>query len=479
MKILFQRLRDTYLQWFVTKLGLVVLALAFIFSIGALSVSETSHRRLHKTFEAILRTRDVLEKIENILILLLDTEAGQHAYVITGRKEYLKPYEIAFAKLAPTMDELRTMTAGNPAQQKNVNILEALINEKSTSMAEIITIRDLAGIDAARAKVESDAGKHNMDALRLIVQDLEKEEQRLLAHFIEQRHQDVAAIRWGVFFIVLLNTGLILISVSLIWRELKKRQKEQQWFLENHTLLETMVMERTAQLTELSAHLENVREEEKSRLSREIHDALASTLVAAKIDISTVRTKLKNIDSQLTDRLTRALNALNEVIVIKRRIIEDLRPSLLDSLGLAAALRWQCDEFAKLTNHQCTMTFYDDNLKLPDPYSIAVYRIVQEALTNVIKYAKATQVTVEVKRDRDNFILQISDNGIGIGKDKTDHPTSHGLTGIRERARHMGGTFDISGIPGGGTTLVVKIPFAAITLMEAKLAQQVQKSPTL
>ena len=157
--------------------------------------------------------------------------------------------------------------------------------------------------------------------------------------------------------------------------------------------------ERTAELTGLSHYLQRVQEEEKAKIAREIHDELGGTLAAAKIDLQLVSDKLPGGDPQRA-RLTRIMSAIDDTIQVKRRIIEDLRPTLLDNLGIGAALKWQCSQFSKRSDMPCRVELQDESLRLSPAYSIAFYRVVQESLTNITKYAKAKNVTVSLLRRR-------------------------------------------------------------------------------
>jgi signal transduction histidine kinase len=209
---------------------------------------------------------------------------------------------------------------------------------------------------------------------------------------------------------------------------------------------------RVAQLRELSRFLEQVREEEKQRVARELHDELGGTLTAAKIDLQLIGDRVQS-DAAISTRIGRIHAALDDAIAVKRRIIEDLRPTLLDNLGIGAALRWQCDQFTKRTGCVCETALVERELQLSPDLSIAVYRIVQEALTNVAKYAKAKSVEVELRREGDRWHLRVHDDGVGLDLAKQHHPTSHGLISIRERVRALGGELRISGGPGLGTTI--------------------------
>ena len=137
--------------------------------------------------------------------------------------------------------------------------------------------------------------------------------------------------------------------------------------------------------------------------------------------------------------------AIDDTIQVKRRIIEDLRPTLLDNLGIGAALKWQCSQFGKRWGVPCRVEMQDENLRLSPAYSIAFYRVVQEALTNISKYAQAKNVAVSLLRDGDHWVLRIADDGVGIDTSARHNTTAHGLVSMRERARALGGEFSHPG----------------------------------
>lgn len=453
-----KRLFPLSLQWIVSKAGLFSLALALIFTIAALTISEVANRALTESYQHISRAQQLVGELQELRKLLLNIETGQRGYIITGRREYLQPYEQALNGITPTLAALRELTRNDPEQSERLDRLGPLVKQRLSETGDTIAMRELAGFDAARAVVQTDLGKRTMDDVRSLLAEIENAEQIVHARRIGALQRDLATVRFAFLGIALLDAALIGLGFALIWRELEARQREQQSLLQQQAVLERRVDERTAELSELSLHLQSVREQEKSGLAREIHDEIGSTLVAAKIDVAAVRDRLKRSDDALAQRLTRALSALNDVIKVKRRIIEDLRPTLLDSLGIGAALRWQCQQFTARTNCNCRVVLYEEDLRLPEPVSIVIYRVVQEALTNITKYAKASEVRIDISRQGNELILNVADNGVGIDPDKKSKPTSHGLIGMRERVRQAGGTIEITGEPNRGTTITAHLP---------------------
>jgi PAS domain S-box-containing protein len=212
------------------------------------------------------------------------------------------------------------------------------------------------------------------------------------------------------------------------------------------------------QLRRISANLESVREEERKQVAREVHDELGQTLTALKIDLSWLAKRLPE-EQELLHQKTQAMNTLvDEAIQTVKRVITELRPGILDDLGLEAAIEWQAQEFEKLTEIKCELSTGSNEVALDTDRSIAVFRIFQEALTNVARHASATKVKARLGEEQGKIVLKIRDNGSGIGKNQLYNPKAFGLIGMRERARLSGGLLKIKGVAGKGTTVTLIIP---------------------
>jgi signal transduction histidine kinase len=256
----------------------------------------------------------------------------------------------------------------------------------------------------------------------------------------------------------LFTVALLLVVWYLARRDTQQREDRRRSMVDDKRRLENEVEERTAELSELSNYLQRVREDEKSKLARDIHDELGGILVSAKMDVAWVEERMKKKDSEATAKLERALQALDEGVQIKRRIIEELRPTLLDNLGLAAAVDWQVHEVCDRAGLACNIATPSDDSAIAPQVSIALYRILQEALTNIVKYAKAKNVSVDLGLTQDTVTLLIEDDGIGIPEDAQDNLLSHGIAGMRQRVRALHGDFAIARRPEGGTVIEVNIP---------------------
>ncbi len=267
--------------------------------------------------------------------------------------------------------------------------------------------------------------------------------------------QDVST---GLAIIAGLNVALLLLAYVQARRDILQRERQRRSLVEQRRLLEEQVQERTAQLSELSSNLQNVQEAEKAKLARDIHDELGSILVSARMDVSWARRRVEPLDPAAAQKLARASSTLDEGVQIKRRIIEDLRPTLLDNLGLSAALSWHISEACERGGLRAHLTLPEEDLEVPSPLSIALFRVVQEALTNVLRYAKARNVWVSLEHTGSGLALVLRDDGVGIAPQALAHRLSHGIVGMRQRIASLGGNFRIGRVAGGGTAIEVFVP---------------------
>jgi two-component system sensor histidine kinase UhpB len=211
-------------------------------------------------------------------------------------------------------------------------------------------------------------------------------------------------------------------------------------------------------LRALSRHLQTVREEEKARIAREVHDELGSTLTALKMDLDLLGKHLADAPEPVRQKRAAIDKLVEAAVAVTRKIVTDLRPSILDDLGLSAALRWQGAEFAKHTGLRVEVDAPATDHQPEREVALALFRIFQETLTNVARHAKATEVWVNLTVTDDAFLLQIRDNGAGLSEEDLGKPASHGIRGMRERAQQLGGDVTVSGQRGTGTTVVISVP---------------------
>jgi PAS domain S-box-containing protein len=233
--------------------------------------------------------------------------------------------------------------------------------------------------------------------------------------------------------------------------------------IEDRKRAEEKLKATSEQLRALSVRLQSAREEEGIRIAREIHDELGAALTSLRWDLEAVKKTISEGEmalpgGELTEKLTAMLGLTDTTINIVRRIASDLRPVVLDVLGLEEAIEWQARQFQDRTGIPVHYEYAGTGVELNPTQSTAVFRIFQEALTNVLRHARATRVDVTVAVDTGMFVLMIGDNGRGITESEQTDERSIGLLGMRERAHLIGGEIDVSGIEGEGTTVILRLP---------------------
>ncbi len=272
----------------------------------------------------------------------------------------------------------------------------------------------------------------------------------------------------GTFMPVEVNTRTIDFetgkAIFSIIRDITERKKAEDMLRRSHDELELRVLERTSelktsreQLRSLAAHLQSVREEERITIAREIHDELGQMLLALSMELRWFRDKYGD-HQEIGYKVESILHTLNATIKSVKRICTELRPSILDDFGIVDAMQWHASEFQKRSGIECKVDAGQDDVELDKEQRTALFRIFQEALTNVLKHAKATSVTARLTLENDSVILEIMDNGKGITDAELLKPQSFGLMGMRERVYPWGGNIEITGDKVRGTTLKVTIP---------------------
>lgn len=211
------------------------------------------------------------------------------------------------------------------------------------------------------------------------------------------------------------------------------------------------------QLRALATRLQKVREEERTGISREIHDELGQALTGLKLDIAWMSNRLPR-DHEMRSQCVSVMERIDQTLNSVRRIATELRPSVLDQLGLEAALEWQGQEFGTRTGIEVEMQMCVDGAALPEDLGSSAFRILQESLTNVARHAKATHVRIRFVQTPTLLTLEVIDNGIGLPPQRLDETTSLGIVGMRERALAVGGSLSITGIPFSGTTVLLSVP---------------------
>ncbi len=231
--------------------------------------------------------------------------------------------------------------------------------------------------------------------------------------------------------------------------------------VEERREVEAQLLASREQLRNLSTHLESVRETDRTRIAREIHDELGQNLTALRLDLSLVGRRLGEPDRAIQDRLLGMTGLVDETILSVRRICSELRPAVLDNLGLSAAMEWLLDDLGSRSSIQSRVVFSPEEIDVNPETGTAVFRVFQEAVTNVLRHAEAKALEVSLQATDDRLELTLEDDGIGISQDRMKDPSAFGIVGMKERVRAIGGQIDITGFSGKGTRIEVTVPLEA------------------
>jgi signal transduction histidine kinase len=404
----------------------------------------------------------VAGKLQYLNLLVTDADSGLRGYFLSGSDAYLGPLRTAERELDGQFSVLAAQLADNPSQLKNLTQLQTLVRHRIGLMEQSLEVYRHGGLKDIVAIARSQEDRAQMDEIRLQVVIMLGEQNDTLAvrgaAFYDQ-YRRAALLGIGI------NAAAIVVLVlfyNLIRRGFGLRLQAERALQLTNDQLETLVAARTEQMSVLSRHLIRVSEEEKARLARELHDEMGANLTAIGMALGTVGEQLKAAHPEQAATLAHARATLVDTVQLKQRIIEDLRPSLLDNLGLAAALESYCGDYGRVTGLDCEV-LVDGEVDSAGPmHAIALFRIAQESLNNIAKYAQARHVVVHLAREGEGLALEVSDDGIGIPPDAMRRPKSHGLLGMRERALLLGGTLRVErGVNGVGTCVQAWVPFEA------------------
>ena len=457
-----------------SRLGLALLALALLVNIGALLAVDAGVRRVEEAAKLAVVSRNVTTEILAVQSMLYEAESAQRGFLYTQNDAYLQPLDENEAEITSRFAKLREMVMDNSVQQKRLDQVRRIAMEKLVDLNKTIAIQKMGQKDAARALVMSNQGKQLMADIDAQILQFLSQEALVLQERIQKGAGIQLATRWGFAAILFINALMILACAVAVMRgmareldrdraELVRHDEREAAELVRHDEREAVtaaeVVEREAELRALTVHLLRIQEEERRHVARELHDELGGTLSAIKLDIIMGRDAAsKRDDEKSVARLQRAVAAIDSGIQFVRRLIENLRPTLLDNLGFEAALREMTDQFCERTSIKCIVSIPEGELNLTSAQSTTLYRVCQEALTNVMKYAKAKQVTITLTSEGSLGKLIITDDGVGLAATKQHRSMSHGLLGMRERMVALGGTFDIRGEAGCGTRLTASFP---------------------
>lgn len=433
----------------------VSLPLALL-AVGLLvGINETGYMRSHAAVGDLARSHATRAALDRLLQNMLNAETGLRGYLLTGDERYLQPYEQAVATINTNLDELRQTYRHAPQDLDDFSQLSQQITRKLSELDLSLKLRRQDNDDAWKFVLSTDVGKENMDAIRAIAARLVARSAQQTEHSTQEILHSLMLSRIGIAAVAVVG----LLALYLYLRQTSALQaahaREQEVLARERDRLEQLVRERTAALSELASHLQQVREEERAHLARELHDELGALLTAAKLDVARLKSRIDLHTPENAERVQHLTETLNSGIALKRRIIEDLRPSSLSNLGLNTSLEILTRDFAQRSNLQIDTSL--ESAKLSDAAQLTVYRLVQESLTNISKYANARKVLVSVHSYPNHVSVQVRDDGDGFDISSIA-PDAHGLFGMRHRVEAAGGKLTVTSTPGEGTLVSAVLP---------------------
>ena len=421
--------------------------LVVVAAVVLMALNEFSYQSSRQTLRNGIALTDARITSQRTLQLMTDAELAVRAQMVDGGQAHLEPFRVAQRELSAASEAtFRLIAEVDPDGKIDVQGLRKQLSERMAELARSVELIEAGQLDAARALVAKEQVGQRTSTTRIALERLLAQAAALQQVARVSLYDTMSASRWlvhGLTFLVALGLYVFMRQVG---RLDAARLREQQ-------RLESQVAERTSELRELATYLMTAREDERGRLARELHDELGALLSTIKLDLARLR-RIVDLPALAQERLASIDTRLNDGIALKRRIIENLRPSALDHLGLTDSLALLCRESADALGLPVRESL--EAFSMARDRELTVYRLVQEALTNVAKYARASEVFVSCRRDGDEAVVEVSDDGRGFDPAKVA-AGQHGLTGMRLRVEAHGGSISVQSSPGRGTRVQARM----------------------
>jgi signal transduction histidine kinase len=427
-------------------------------------VNEVGYAQSRQTLQTLTERFERRLTVTRLWRQMLEAETGQRGFLLTGRDSYLQPYRSALLEIEHSIQRLQGLHLDQQQLAPQLGVVEESTRQKLAELSTTIDLYLKGENEQWRELMMSDIGREKMDELRRAIgQVIEDESRRIRAGSVEA----FAALDHNRHVVNLL-TVLALLALGLFLRNVQRLDRAQAahdlLLRTERDRLEATVIHRTAELTELTRHLQSAREDERSHLARELHDELGALLTAAKLESARLKRSLGTMSPEAAERLQHLNRTLDMGIALKRRIIEDLRPSSLSNLGLVAALEILARETAQRA--ELSLRTELEPVALDEDAQMTVYRLVQESLTNIAKYARAREVCISLAPHDGQVQVGVRDDGVGFDTAAV-RPSAHGLLGMRYRVESEGGRLQVDSAPGRGCHVRAWLPQSCETAQPA------------
>ena len=442
-------------------------ALSIAFLICLFLIADVGRERLRTASENLQATMARRVLIGDLRVHMAEASLGFRDYLLTGDGRYLRAVRAARQAVDQTaeqfIDGYRNEDQRIAASARRLRDLAAIqLGEMNTATA----LREQSGSAAALELVRTQQARiHTPAHFTALAQAIQQYE---IARMLEDQarwRQELTRVRTFSLAGMLANI-LLVTSAALLAATIARRHREaMRQLAQRRDELEREAAARAAELNAVYGHLQTVQEQERSQLARGLHDELGGLLLAARMDVSWLQQHAADSDPDTRrHRLARVIEVLDQGIDLKRRVVEELRPTLLDNMGFIAAIRWQMDETCGRSGLQCSGDFPEHEPTLNPRAAIALFRVMQEALLNVQRHASAREVHARFEVTPTHVMLTVRDDGKGIADADLRKGHSHGLAGMKHRISALGGTLIITRYPQGGTELRAAIPLEAAML---------------
>ena len=433
----------------------VALVVGFACAGAMLLVNESAHVQTASALQTVRLANETLTTVNTLLRELALAESAQRGYVLTSDKAYLGPYRRSKQEVEAQARRLDAAVALDSSVRQQSAELTKAVSQKFGEMELTIRLHEQNKLDAVNFVISTNVGLDEMERTRALGTSLVASASAQVERGRHEVFRLLDVTRFGLAAGILAALFAFVLYTQQT-RQLQRNDEEYNRSLEaERDALESQVQERTARLTELATHLQQAVEDERAHLARELHDELGALLTAAKLDVARLKSRLPADSQELISRLKHLTETLNQGIALKRRIIEDLRPSSLSNLGLVASLDILLREFGERSRLEIDSAL--EPVDLNEASDLTIYRMVQESLTNIGKYAHASRVSVTLKNYVYHVEVAVSDNGGGFDPAAVPQ-ASHGLVGMRHRIEACGGRLDVTSAPGRGTRITATIP---------------------
>lgn len=427
-----------------------VMPIVLAVSIITIAINESTYQHSRTTLENGIALTDARLQALRTLQALTDAETATRAYLINGQDVYRQEYQEALVTLtAAQQGAFQLIADADPRRTVSVEAVRQRIADRMKALEEWMTTTERGQRTRAHILASSDRSRQAYVELR---QEFD--------HVLDRAAAVQQSARLSLYDAMMLNRlalhALVLVAVMAFIMFMRQLRESDERKARESQVLEREIAVRTAELRELAGHLVSTREDERGRVARELHDEMGGLLTAMKLEMARLR-RVPDLPAVARERMGGIEQRLNEGIAVKRRIVENLRPSSLEQLGLIAALEVLCQDVSSSLGIPVMPQL--EAVELDRDAELTVYRVVQESLTNISKYARARHAWVSLMRQEGQARVIVRDDGLGFDVSQV-RPGHHGLLGMRVRVESHSGSLSITSSPGQGTRVSVEIPLS-------------------